>query len=432
MNVSVVDLSETQKKLHVTISSREVQEELERKYRDLAKTVRIKGFRPGKVPRTILKSYYGKAIEGELSSKFIQESFHEALRETDLKPLTEADVSEMKFDQDGTFSYTAIVDVSPPFVVDGYKGIEVHRPPLEISEEQERLELDRLREQHSQLRTVEPQRPIQDGDILMIDFTPRVDGAVFEKGKTEGYLLQVGKGTVHPDLDPHLISHLVGDALSVDLDYPEEGSIPEIAGKRVRMDLVIKDLKEKIVPEMDDDFAREVGKYETLEDLKQAIREQIMKREEEKIEGAVRRQIVDHLLERTPLELPEKVIEREVDGLIAHFQHQLESQGLKLDPSKFNTPEIRADYRPQAEKNLRQRLIFGQIAKQEQIELSESEEDAIFQDVARYTRMDVEAVREHADSTIVEQAKEGKIHEKVFALLEESAVFSDAPVAEEA
>jgi trigger factor len=211
-----------------------------------------------------------------------------------------------------------------------------------------------------------------------------------------------------------------------------EGSIPEIAGKRVRMDLVIKDLKEKIVPEMDDDFAREVGKYETLEDLKQAIREQILKREEEKIESAVRRQIVDHLLERTPLELPEKVIEREVDGLIAHFQHQLESQGLKLDPSKFNTPEIRADYRPQAEKNLRQRLIFAQIARQEQIELSEIEEDAIFQDVARYTRMDVEAVREHADSTIVEQAKEGKIHEKVFALLEEGAVFSDAPIAEEA
>lgn len=432
MNVSVVDLSETQKKLHVTIPSGKVREELDQKYRDLARQVKIKGFRPGKVPRSILKSYYGKAIEGELSSKFIQESFPLALRDSDLKPLAEADVSDMKFEEDGAFSYTAVVDVSPPFVVEDYKGIGVHRPLPEVTEEQEQLEIERLREQHSQLRTLELPRPIQEGDIVMVDFTPWVDGAVFEKGKNEGYLLQVGKGIVHPDLDPHLISHLVGDSLSVDLDYPTEGPVPEIAGKTVHMDIVIKDLKEKIVPELDDDFAREVGKYDTLDDLKQALREQILKREEEKIESSIRKQIIGYLLKHVSFELPEKILDMEAEGLVANLQHQLESQGLKLEPGRLNTPEIRADYRPQAEENLRQRLILSQIAKQEQIELSETEEESILRDVARMTRMDLEAVRQHADSALVAQIRENRIHEKVFALLKETAAYSDTPVVEEA
>lgn len=425
MNVSVVDLSQTQKKLQVTIPAGTVREELDRKYRDLAKQVKIKGFRPGKVPRSILKSYYGKAIEGELSSKFVQDTFHDALRETDLKPLTEADVSEAKFEEDGTFTYTAVVDVSPPFIVDDYRGIPVHRPSPEISEEQIDQEVERLREQHSQLRTVEDQRPIREGDIAMIDFTPFVDGSVFEKGKTEGYLLQVGKGTVHPDLDPHLISRTVGESLSVDLDYPVEGSIPEIAGKRVHMDLVIKDLKEKIIPEVNDDFAREVGKYDSVQDLREGLREQLRLREQNRIEGDVRKQIVDHLLERVSLDLPEKAVEGEVDAMVGHLHHQLERQGIKLDAARFNTPEVRADYRPQAERNLRQRLIFAQIAKQEQIQLSDEEFAEMIRQVAAMARVDVETVLQHPESSLVEQAKESKIQERVFDFLTETAISSD-------
>ena len=435
MNVSVVDLSETQKKLQVTIPSGTVREELDRKYRDLARQVKIKGFRPGKVPRSILKSYYGKVVEGELSSKFVQESFHDALLETDLKPLTEADVSEVKFEEDGSFTYTAIVDVSPPFVVEDYRGIPVHHPVPEVSESMVDLEIERLREQNSQLRTVEEQRPIREGDIVMVDLTPFVDGSVFEKGKTEGYLFQVGKGTVHPDLDPHLVSRTVGESLSVDLDYPQEGTLPEIAGKRVRMDLVIKDLKEKIVPEVNDDFARESGKCESVQELREALRDQIRVREHSRIEADVRNQIINHLLERVTLDLPDKAVEGEVDAMVGHLQHQLERQGIKLDATRFNTPEVRADYRPQAERNLRQRLIFEQIARQEQIRLSDEEVDEIVRQVASMARVDVETVLQHPGSALVEQAKEGKIQEKVLDFLVETSVSSDdtnPPAPEEA
>jgi len=207
MNVSVVDLSANQKKLQVQIPALKVQEDLDEKYRELAKSIRIKGFRPGRVPRNIIKSYYGKTVESELSSQFIQETFQDALREANLKPLVEADVSEVHFEDNGAFTYIALVDVSPPFELEEYKGLALHRPSVEIDETQVETELERLRQQHAQLRSVETERTVTEGDVVLVDLLPTVDGTVFEKGKANDYMAEIGKQTIHPEFDQHLIGH---------------------------------------------------------------------------------------------------------------------------------------------------------------------------------------------------------------------------------
>jgi trigger factor len=427
MNVSVVDLSANQKKLHVEIPADKVRKELEAKYRDLSKQVRIKGFRPGKVPRSILKSYYGKTVEHEVSSQFIQDTFSEALREADLHPLVQADVSETRFDDNGAFVYVAVVDVSPPFEVEGYKGLEVQKSPVKIDEDQVQAELERIREQNAQLLLVEEDRAIQEGDVVLTDFVPSLDGKVFEKGKTEDFMVEVGKHAIHPEFDGHLIGHHAGESVSFELDYPEDTPTPEIRGKRVHFDVQIKEIKKKELPELNDELARTV-KFDTLDALKESIRERLRKREEERISVEVRQQITDQLLSKVQLDLSSKVIEREVDRLIDLLKNQFESQGLKIDTSRFNTPEIRGEYRPQAVRNLSQRLIFQQIAKQENIELTDEDLEEIYRGIALYARMDVEKVKaEYADSSLVEQAKEGKIQEKVLKLLEETAVYKELP-----
>jgi trigger factor len=427
MNVSVVDISENQKKLQVEIPASRVQEELEGRYRELAKQVKIKGFRPGKIPKSILKSYYGKALEGEVSSQLIQESFPEALREADLKPLVEADVNETNFDDNGAFTYTAIIDVCPPLEIDGYKGLQLQRQPVQVAEEQEQAELDRILDQHSQLRTIEEERPVKEGDVAVIDFTPSVDGEIFDRGKAQDYMLEIGKQTIHPEFDNHVVGQEVGKPFSFELDYPEDAPTPEIQGKRVRFEVEVKEIKEKVRPELDDEFAKEAGKFESLDELKQSIRERLTKREEDRISTEVRQQIVDQLLTMTTFELSSKVIDREVDRMVGMLQHQFESQGLKIDTSRLNTAEIRAEYRPQAEKNLRRRLILEQIAKQENIELTEEDKEQIYAEVARFARMDIEKVkREYADSSIIEQSSESKIQDKVLKLLEDSAVYTEA------
>lgn len=426
MNVSVVDLSANQKKLLVEIPAEKVQKELRARYRDLGKSVKIKGFRPGKVPLNILKSYYGKNVQNEVSSQFIQETFPEALRETDLKPLVEADVSEMRFEENGAFTYAAVVDICPPFELADYRGLNIHRERVEIDEKVEEAELEGIRQQHAQLHTVETERVVQEGDVVLIDFTPWLDEVVFQKGSTHDYMTEVGKKAIHPELDAHLVGRLAGDSFSVELDYPEDAPIREIAGKRIRADVVIKEVKEKIVPELNDEFAREVGRFHTLDDLRKTIREQLVQREESRISSEVRRQIVDKLVGQMEVELSPRVIEREIDYLIGHLQHQFESQGLKIDTSRFNTPEVRADYRSQAERNVRWRLIVQKIAERENLQLSEEEREDIYREVARLTRTDLETIkRDYADSSIIEQYKDGRIVDKVFRLIESEAVFSN-------
>lgn len=432
MNVSVVDLSANQKKLLVEIPAERVQKEIKARYRDLGKTVRIKGFRPGKVPITILKSYYGKNVENEVSSQFIQESFPEALKETDLKPLVEADVSEMRFEDNGGFTYAAVVDVCPPFQTPEYRGLSLDRQMVQVDESLEEIELERIRQQHSQLRTLEEERPVVEGDVVLIDFTPWVDAAIYSKGMRHDHMMEVGKGSIHPDLDWHMVGRRPGESFSVDLTYPEDTPNREVAGKQVRADVVVKEVKEKIVPELNDDFAKEVGRFETLEELRQTVRNQILQREESRSRSELRQRIVDTLVAQMGVELSPRVIEREIDRMIGQLQYQFESQGLKIDPSRFNTPEIREDYRPQAEKSVRWRLIYRRIAEQESIELSEDEQEEIYREVARLTRSDVQTVkREYGDSSLVEQYRDGRIVEKVFKLIESEAVFTDTPVKED-
>jgi trigger factor len=377
MNVSVSDISPAQKRLQVEIPASRVREEMERKYRDLAKKAKIKGFRPGKVPRSIIKSYYGKVVEQELSSHFIQDTFPDALKETDLKPLTQADVSESKFEDDGSFSYSALVDICPPFELPDYKGLKLYKPEAKVGEEQVQAEIEKLRQGYAQLRSIEDERPVAEGDVAVVDFTPSVDGKVYEKGGTKDFMVEVGKGEMHPDFDKQLVGRRAGESFSFELDYADDAPAPEIAGKRVHFDLTIKDLKEKEVPELNDEFAQSIGsgQFETLDSLVKELREQMTKREEERQSTMLGEQITEKLLRQVKFELSQKVIDNETDRMVENLKYQFESQGLSFDTARFNSPEFRTGYRAQAERSVRTQAVLDRIADAEQVSLSDEEND---------------------------------------------------------
>jgi len=207
MKVNVVDLSPSKKKLQIEVPAQLVQAELEKRYKELARTARIKGFRPGKVPRNVLKNYYGKAIEGEVSNHFVNETYSEALRESQLEPLAQAEVDEISFDDAGALQYTATVEVVPPFAVEGYQGLEIRRRQFQVREEMVDTEMETLRDRHAELRSLNDERPVQEGDFVVVSVTPWVDGKIFERGIAKEQLLEVGKKSIHPDFDTHLIGH---------------------------------------------------------------------------------------------------------------------------------------------------------------------------------------------------------------------------------
>lgn len=430
MNVSVTDVSPSQKKLRVEIPAARVREEFDEKYRDLAKKVKIKGFRPGKVPQSIIKSYYGKAVEHEISSEFIQKTFPEALKETDLKPLTQADVSDPNFEEGGSFSYIALVDICPPFELPEYKGLNLYKPPVVVTDEQVQAELDRLREGHAQLRAVEEDRPIAQSDMVIVDFTPSVEGKVFEKGTTHDYMLEVGKGTLHPDFDKNLLGHKPGENIEFDLEYPDNAPTPQIAGKTVHFQVAVKELKVKEVPELNDEFAQSLGsaQFDSLEALKQEIRNGITKREEERIFETLREQITEKLLNQVQFELSSRIVDREADRMAENLKYQFESQGIPFDAARFNTPEMKTGYRLQAEKNIRIRLTLEKIAEFEQISLNDEDSEEIYRQIGKAYHVDPEKVkREYGDSVIIEQARDRKLEDKIMRFIESEAAYLDEP-----
>ncbi|SMC19999.1 trigger factor [Desulfacinum hydrothermale DSM 13146] len=431
MKVSVTDVSATQKKLQVVVPADRVQKELDRRYRQLAKQVRIKGFRPGKVPRKILQSYYGKTVEGEVSNQLIQETYPDALKEADIKPLMEGDVDDFSFDESGTFTYTALVEVQPEFQVDDYLGLEVEKPDTTVTDEMVEQELENLRDRHAEIRTVEEDREARLGDVAVVDFTPFIDGELYEKGKTDDFNLELGTGSLHPQFDDQVVGHRAGETFEFDLDYPEDAENADLAGKTVHFQVTLKELKEKVLPDLDDEFAKKGGDHDSLEGLKESVRERLQKSREQASTMAVRQSIVEQLTAKADFELSEKVVDREVDRRINQFVHQFSAQGINLDPARFNTPEIRQEQRPQAERDIRWRLIVEQIAKQEQIELSEEEKEAVYQDVARLYRTTADDIREnYQESAAVQEMIQHKLEEKVLKLLEDNAV-AVAPSKEE-
>jgi trigger factor len=430
MNVSLTEISPSQKKIQIQIPGSKVTEELQKKYRDLAKNTKIKGFRPGKVPLSIIKSYYGKAVELELSNQFIQDTFDDALKENDIKPLTQADVSESHFEEDGAFTYTALVDVCPPFELPDYKGLEIHRPEVEITDEQVDEEMNGLAQSHAQVRAVETARPIHEGDVAVVDFTPIVGGKVFEKGKTKDLMVEVGKGSVHPDFDQHLVGREPGESFSFELDYPEDARTPELAGNRVRFDLTVKDLKEKEVPELNDDFALSLGsgQFETIEALRDEFRKRLREREEQKVTQAVYGQILRKILDQVQFEVSPRVIEREAERMLNNLKRQFTDQGLQFDAGTLDSENYKTMSRLQAEKDIRTRLVLEKIAKAESIALDPDEEEEVFRDIAASYRMDVKKFKsQYGDSALVEKEQERKLEDKVLKFIENEAVFVDKP-----
>lgn len=424
MKVTVTDLGPTQKKLFVVVEPRDVKKELDKRYRQLSQQVRLKGFRPGKVPRKILESYYGKTVEGEVSNHIIQETYPDALKQTDLKPMMEGDVEDFRFEPDGSFAYAAIVQVRPVFEVKDYLGLEVEVPPSEeIGDERVEEELKALQERHAEVRSVQEDRPAQLGDYVIVDLVPSMDGKVFEKGVQKNFYLELGTHRIHPDFDGHLVGRRAGETVDFSLIFSDDAAVRDFAGKTVRFEVTIKEIKEKILPELNEAFAQKVGGYASVDALKDALKERLSRVAEQATKQRLRAAIMDQLLNNTSFEVPEKVVEREVERRIQHFVHQMTAQGLKIDPSRFDTPEIRAEQRPEAEKAIRWRLIVEQIAAQENLELSEDEKDAIYSDVARMYRTTPQQVKaEYADSAIVMEMLHQKVEEKVFKLLEDHAV----------
>src|SRR5262245_43577586 len=275
MKIDVDELSPVQRKVRVELPAETVANEFAHAYKNLGQRVRVKGFRTGKVPRSVLQGIYGDELKSEVKSHLVEESLGEVIKGRGLQIVSRPEVETDELNEGGPFSFSAVFEIKPEIEVKDYFGVEVEKIRLSISEEQVEDALKRLQEGHARLELVEGRDVVQNGDFITLDFDGTIGGKPFSGGKGDNYTLEVGSGHALPQFEAATVGLKIGDRQTVRVDYPESYPNKEIAGKTVDFSIVVREIKQKVLPNLDDEFAKDHGEHGSLDELKSAIRKRL-------------------------------------------------------------------------------------------------------------------------------------------------------------
>lgn len=395
MKVEIENTGPFEKKIFFEIPGDVVLSEVESTYRVLNKNAKIKGFRPGKVPRSILERYYRTQVETEVAAKLIEDSYGKAVEEYHLTPVSPPSILDRTFEPGKDFKFSVSVEVKPEVEVEGYLGLEVERFAAVVNDEEVEARLKSLQDSHAQLKPVEVERPVREKDLVIVDFTGTADGKPLEGWKVNDHLVEVGSKTLVGALDERLIGFPRNEEREIPLTLPQDYSRKDLAGKEVKVRVKVKEIKEKILPALDDEFAKEVGEFETLADLKARLRKNLEEQARARADQAAKEKLLDLLREKHAFPVPKSMIERQVEHIMARTEVQLARQGLKLNTAGLDTPKIRESLAPNAEKEVRGSLILEKVAAKEKISVSDEEMEKKLQDLATQLNQRVEAVKSY-------------------------------------
>ncbi len=381
MNLKATNNVEINKyQLQLEVTPEEFNKTVDAVYKSESKKLNIPGFRKGKAPRAFVEKYYGEEVFYEAAVDRLYRSIvMEAIDQSKLEVVSVADFKVDEIGKDKGIQCTLTVVTKPEAAIEGYKGIEVTREPVVVTDGDIDNEIQRVRERNSRVITVEG-RAAQDGDIAVIDFDGYVDGKQFDGGKAENYELTLGAGQFIPGFEEQIVGHNTGEDFDVNVKFPEDYHAEELKGKDAVFKIRLHELKAKELPEVDDEFVKDVSEFDTLEEYKKDIEKTLLDRREKAADADVENQLIDAIIEKVQAEIPDEMVENEVDEIINAFAQRLQSQGLKLETylqyTNMTTDDLRTQYKPQADRQVKVRLGLEKIAEMEGIEPSEEECEA--------------------------------------------------------
>ena len=438
MKVQIENIGPFEKKIFFEIPGDVVSQQIDSTYQTLSHSVKLKGFRPGKVPRSILERYYKAQVEDEVFSKLISDTFGKAVQENNLSPVSPPTVVERNFEAGKEFKYTVTVEVKPEVSIEGYKGLEILKEKVTVSEEEVEARLKDLKEAHAQMKPLEKIRPIQDKDCVILDFEGNLAGKPLKEWKANDHLVEVGSKALIGELDRKLIGLSVSEENDIPITLPETYPNKELAGKEIKVHVKIKEIKEKILPALDDEFAKDVGNFNTLAELKDRIRKTIEEQKQARSDQAAKAKILDLLMEKHPFEVPKSLVERQVQNMMGRTKHRLSEQGMKLEDTKLDPQKLQESFRPAAEKEIRGSLILEKIAELEKLAVEPAEIDKRLELIAPQLNQRVEAVKkEYEKEGLLESLRAQMLEEKSLDFLLGQAIITETtaspdPIAQEA
>jgi trigger factor len=378
MQVEVREISPVIREVQVELGPEAVAAELEKIYRDLRQRTEVPGFRPGRVPRDVLEHRFGVRVRERAADGLVSATLAQALREAAVVPVAEPVVQKEPVSPGVSFRYTARCEVTPVLDPRDYFDLELEAQVPQVTDEEVDREIERLREERADLRPVEGRDRVQPGDFVVLDYDATIDGKPFQGGTARQRIVHVGSGHSIPGFEEGLLESTRGEPKTFALVLPTDLEDKKIAGRRAVFRVTVTEIKEKHLPALDDELAKELNLGETVSDLRSRVREDLTRRARERGEQELRERIVDLVLARNPCEVPPSLVEAELEAAVR--ETQLSWQILGLDPARMSVDDrrMRQDLRPRAERRSRQRLLLEAIAAKEKVEVSDDEvEDRI-------------------------------------------------------
>ncbi len=395
MKFKIEDLSPVSKRIEIEIPPDQVDSELDATYRSLSKRVKVKGFRPGKVPRNILERYYGSTVQDEVLSKLIKDSYQKAIEEGKIVPLSRPVLNDGKIERGKEFKFSATVEVEPRIEPRDYLGLTIESRKVNISPEQVTQALAELQNHHAQFQQVSEKQPLKKGDFALIDCQGFLEERPLEDEKGEDYIIEVDTGPSSSIFGDSLIGMDVNEEKEIRVTLPQDYPKKNLAGREVKYKVKLKEIKEKVLPKLDDEFAKDLGKFGSLEELKEELCRQLESKEQALLKEELKDKIISQLITKNPLEVPSSLVEAQIDFLIAQRQRLLEIQGLGPERPNVREHELREELRESALRRVKAGLLLEAIADQEQIEVSEQEISDRLEEIALREKKRVEEIREN-------------------------------------
>lgn len=425
MNVKVEKKENSKVEIEFTMDKKQFEEELEKAYKQNAKKFKVPGFRAGMVPRAIVEQTYGESVLYEfVIENTVDDAYRTAVVENNLEIVSRPELDIKQIGKDKDFIFVVNVCVKPEATVKDYKGIEVKKVSTRVTKKDVDAELEKIREKNARIVTVED-RELKSGDISIIDFEGFTDGKAFEGGKAENFELTIGSGQFIPGFEDQMIGMKVNEERDINVKFPEEYHVKDLAGKDATFKVKLHEIKEKVLPEIDDEFAKDVSEFDNLEDYKKDLNKKIKADKENHAKIDMEQEAIDKFIEKVEVTIPEEMIDSEVDKMIEEMNANLSYQGLNIDQYLqyigTTLDEYKKQMRDQAQRRIKLDLGLEYVAKEEKVEVEEKDIDEKIKELAaQYGNKDDESLLKNENAR--NYMRQQLVYEKTMKVITDNIV----------
>ena len=425
MSVQVEKLEHNMAKLTIEVPETELEAAIEKSYQKQKKSISLPGFRKGKAPRVMIEKMYGKGVFLEdAANSLIPVQYSLAAGESGLEIVSQPTIDVTQLEPGKPFIFTAEVAVKPEVTLGEYKGVEVEKQNTEVLDEEIDAEIFKERESNSRMIDVED-RAVENGDTVNLDFEGFVDGEAFEGGKGEGYPLVIGSNTFIPGFEEQLIGANIDEEKEVNVTFPEDYQAEELKGKAAVFKCKVNRIQKKELPEVDDEFAKDVSEFDTLEEYKADIRKKLAEEKEKDAQRAKEDAVINKIIETSEMDIPDAMVDAQIDQMADDFGRRMQSQGLSLEQyfqfTGLTMEKLRDELKPQALKRIQTRLVLEKIAEVEEIQPTEEQVDEEIKKMAEMYNMEADKLKEMIGEYEMDQMKKDMAVQQAVTLVADAA-----------